>query len=472
MASGVPALFKKGKQPKDEPDVEAGEGEELLEKKKSAEDSNKEGELEEVKVDEGGEKKDPSADDAKSQGSEKRDPEKGEAGGAGDEDDPLARVKAIPGELYTRFQGLERDKQLGVLGMIGGIVLILFIIIIAAACTPGSWYNYHRFVEDGKYIETQTSCGKVWGKVEGDGDVFRFTGIPYSATVPRFSHSKLPKTLLDCHEDVLNANQTVACEEDENSCLTVEVLTSSVVYDSQMPVVVYVASDKADLGPGGDVARDNGVVFVTVNVRRGVLGFMSHPALSDKAYPPTSGNYGLGDLITALRWVRNNVIHFGGHPGRVTVLGHLEGATLATALSAAEEADGLFHQLWLSGGAGVFPNATLETAGRENQAIVNGLSCGNDIYACLLSARVTDLTSAIPGSWFTKPALPASWEGRRHSWLVADTQLLTASPPQAWTQRKIKIPVVFGNFINYILVYFLFISIIFFFFLIFASHYF
>ena len=56
-----------------------------------------------------------------------------------------------------------------------------------------------------------------------------------------------------------------------------------------------------------------------IQVRQGILGYLSHSSLSSTEKPPTSGNYALGDLITALKWIQMNIRHFGGDPDKVRV---------------------------------------------------------------------------------------------------------------------------------------------------------
>ncbi len=46
-----------------------------------------------------------------------------------------------------------------------------------------------------------------------------------------------------------------------------------------------------------------GFLFVTIQYRLGVFGFLSHPTLSAEG-GGASGNYALMDLIAALKWVR------------------------------------------------------------------------------------------------------------------------------------------------------------------------
>ena len=75
----------------------------------------------------------------------------------------------------------------------------------------------------------------------------------------------------------------------------------------------------------------------------------------------------MGDIISALKWIKNNIQHFGGHPSKVTILARGSGATLVTALTASPQAQDLFQQAWVTNGAGAFQNKTLEMANTENK---------------------------------------------------------------------------------------------------------
>ena len=86
------------------------------------------------------------------------------------------------------------------------------------------------------------------------------------------------------------------------------------------------------LVPSAAIASMKDIVLVRPNFRMSVLGFLAASPLTSSAYPLTSGNYGLMDVVAALNWVQLNIQHFGGDSRSVTVLAYRAGATLITAL--------------------------------------------------------------------------------------------------------------------------------------------
>ncbi len=99
------------------------------------------------------------------------------------------------------------------------------------------------------------------------------------------------------------------------------------------------------------VAHKANCVVVTMNYRIGVYGWFTHPAL--RTGKPgdelnDSGNFGLLDIIHALRWVRRNIEAFGGDPGNVTLSGESSGASNVSFLLHSELAAPLFHKAFMS----------------------------------------------------------------------------------------------------------------------------
>ena len=45
------------------------------------------------------------------------------------------------------------------------------------------------------------------------------------------------------------------------------------------------------------------------------------------------GNYGMKDMVMALKWVKRNIRQFGGDPENINVIGHSAGAVSAELLS-------------------------------------------------------------------------------------------------------------------------------------------
>lgn len=92
----------------------------------------------------------------------------------------------------------------------------------------------------------------------------------------------------------------------------------------------------------GSAVASRGVVFVSINYRLGILGFLAHPELSAESPQKVSGNYGLKDQIEALRWIQRNIAAFGGDPTNVTIAGESAGALSVMHLMTSPPAQGLF----------------------------------------------------------------------------------------------------------------------------------
>lgn len=101
----------------------------------------------------------------------------------------------------------------------------------------------------------------------------------------------------------------------------------------------------------GEALAQKGIVFVSINYRVNVFGFLAHSELSAESPTKTSGNYGLLDQIAALRWVKENIQNFGGDPTNITIAGQSAGSMSVNCLVSSPLAKGLFQKAIAESGA-------------------------------------------------------------------------------------------------------------------------
>ena len=203
--------------------------------------------------------------------------------------------------------------------------------------------------------------GRLAGEREGNLDVYR--AIPYAPPPVGDARWKAPgpapswKGVRDASafgpaciqppvpETSLYYDPPADSSED---CLTLNVWAGA---DAETaPVIVWIHGGSLRIGSSAEPMYDGaefarrGAVFVSINYRLGVLGYLAHADLSGESPDGVSGNYGLWDQIAALKWVRDNIEAFGGDPSNVTIMGESAGALSVSYLLTSPEAEGLFHK--------------------------------------------------------------------------------------------------------------------------------
>ncbi|MGV9675157.1 carboxylesterase/lipase family protein [Nocardia sp. NPDC003482] len=220
-------------------------------------------------------------------------------------------------------------------------------------------------------VTVRVAEGLVAGRA--DGGVVSFLGIPYAAAPfgPRRFQPPQPPSAWDGTREAFAhgpaapqpatlpfvgaaAPRAVTWGTD---CLTLNIRTPDIGAVG-LPVMVYVHGGGYVCGTSADPRTDgtafarDGVVFVSLNYRLGVDGFLPLPGV------PT--NLGLRDQLFALRWVRENIAGFGGDPDNVTVFGNSAGAGSLGAYAGSPAAAGLFRRMILqSGPFGLVSDAAL-----------------------------------------------------------------------------------------------------------------
>lgn len=111
----------------------------------------------------------------------------------------------------------------------------------------------------------------------------------------------------------------------------------------------FIIGDGNSLVYGADLLVREDVIVVTMNYRLSALGFLS---TGDKH---AQGNYGLKDMVMALKWVNENIAAFGGNPRRITVFGQSAGSVAIHLLLMSEMAKGLFQQAIMQSGSAFSP---------------------------------------------------------------------------------------------------------------------
>ncbi len=240
----------------------------------------------------------------------------------------------------------------------------------------------------------QTDKGKVEGAYNSIESVRSFKGIPFATPPTGDLRWKAPQPtnkwegILQCKNfsasPVQNKPEPFYCWTEEfiakpepidEDCLYLNVWTSAKSSNDKHPVIVWIyggglssGSSNCAIYDGEEMAK-KGVVFVSINYRVGVFGFMAHPDLSKESGINVSGNYGFMDQIAALNWVKTNVEAFGGDPDNVTIAGQSAGAFSVNTLIASPLATDLFHKA-ISQSGGILPGKRVEDlANAENRGL-------------------------------------------------------------------------------------------------------
>ena len=190
----------------------------------------------------------------------------------------------------------------------------------------------------------QTTVKTVSGPVAGyvDDGVFIYKGIPY-AKAERFAPAVDPDPWTDVRPSRAfgpTAPWTGGINDGKKRPVMVWLHGGGFREGSGQELICY---------DGTNLARDHGVVVVSLNHRLNVLGFLDLSAFGAKY--AHSGNLGMMDIVKALEWVRDNIANFGGDPANVTIFGQSGGGGKVSTLMAMPSARGLFSKAIVESGS-------------------------------------------------------------------------------------------------------------------------
>ncbi|KUJ11597.1 alpha/beta-hydrolase, partial [Mollisia scopiformis] len=224
---------------------------------------------------------------------------------------------------------------------------------LPALCSQSAPVSNSTFTNTSATFQIAQQVGAVSITGYRDFYTWKFFGIRYAAKPERFTYS----SVFAGTGQELAISQPPACQQyigqvtsgSSEDCLFLNIWTpylaptSPAAKANLKPVMFYIYGGGFTSGAASDpntdgtnLASRGDVVVVALNYRIGYFGFLAYP---DGVH---NGNYGIGDMVTALEWVSQNIRAFGGDPEQVTIFGQSAGAAAARTLLASPKTKGLF----------------------------------------------------------------------------------------------------------------------------------
>ncbi|CAG7719977.1 unnamed protein product [Allacma fusca] len=204
----------------------------------------------------------------------------------------------------------------------------------------------------------EISTGRVQGFIDTarNGRKFQsFFGIPYAEPPVgklRFESPQPAKSWNGTLDATIHASECKGYDflfvhrvQGEESCLFLDVLSPMKSLQNSkalLPVIVYIHGGGFQMGSSqkfdGRRFMDQEIVLVVIQYRLGIFGFLT------TGDDTVKGNMGLKDQVLALKWVKTNIVNFGGNPNQVTIMGDSAGGCSVHLLMLSPMAKGLFHR--------------------------------------------------------------------------------------------------------------------------------
>jgi para-nitrobenzyl esterase len=164
---------------------------------------------------------------------------------------------------------------------------------------------------------------------------------------------------------LISKNDLIMSEASVNNqsenCLNLNIFRCTKNNNSQqghLPVMVWIHGGGFTTGAsslpiynGSNLAEATNTLVITLNYRLGSFGFLRLVDVTNNEITST-GNEGLEDQITALKWIQENIHLYGGDKGNITLFGESAGAMSIACLLSMASTKGLFHKAILQSGSG------------------------------------------------------------------------------------------------------------------------
>lgn len=213
------------------------------------------------------------------------------------------------------------------------------------------------------------------------------------------------------------------------------------------PVMVWLGSSNVSGAAtdfdGSRFAVGERILVVTVQYRLGALGFLNLPGLGAQA-----GNFGLGDILEALRWVQKNIAAFGGDPKNVVLAGQGQAAANIGRLLVDSRAKGLFSGVILQSTDGRQGFDSAKVSRERSDDFVDASPCAGEknLVTCLRQVSVDNvrIASERVDTWKPTGSAPAATLIARGAWnkvavlmgANSDEGSLIARQAQDWSEDQ------------------------------------
>lgn len=286
--------------------------------------------------------------------------------------------------------------------------------------------------------------GKLKGSI--DNGVLVFKGVPYGGSVAgpahRFRAPPPPASwtgIRDATKLGPAAPQPAGGyfgpgEQIGEDCLVLNIWTPA-LDGAKRPVMVYqhgggflVGSGGAPWQDGGALARQYDVVVVQSNHRLGLMGYLY---LGELLGPEYQGNQGLLDLVSALKWVNENIASFGGDPGNVMIFGESGGGGKTASLYAMPSAAPYFHKASIESPIGPGRGTAAQATDIARQVMKRiGVTDPKALLTAPLEALIKAQAGKGPalGPGTVPTSLPADFVPPLNFWPFIDGTILPSEP--------------------------------------------
>lgn len=168
--------------------------------------------------------------------------------------------------------------------------------------------------------------------------------------------------------------------------------------------------------------------------RTGPIGFL---CVNDEKIP---GNAGAKDVVSALRWVRDNIVAFKGNPHKVVIAGQGFGAAIVEALLISPMGRNLFHGAIMQSGTILSPWAFNYDAKGRGMALAEMISDTKNVTSALLNTNTEKLVSK--ADKLDKPYFPFAICSEKS--FKKEEQFIADPPNELLKKKGTPVPLVVG----------------------------